>query len=83
MVFFLILIKNMMNVINIALVVVSVLLIGAILIQKRGTGLGGVFGGEGAVYLTKRGAEKVIFIVTIILAVGFAGLALAAFLLAS
>lgn len=78
---FLILIKNMMNIINIALVVVSVLLIGTILMQKRGTGLGGVFGGEGAVYLTKRGAEKIIFIVTIILAVAFVGLALTAFLL--
>ena len=42
-----------------------------ILLQQRGAGLGGIFGGEGGVYRTKRGAEKIIFISTIILAVIF------------
>lgn len=49
-------------------IAVSVLLIGAILLQQRGAGLGGVFGGEGGVYHTKRGIEKILFIVTIALA---------------
>jgi len=46
------------------------------MIQTRGAGLGGVFGGDGGVYRTKRGAEKSIFIATIILAVLFLGLAI-------
>ncbi|PIT90671.1 MAG: preprotein translocase subunit SecG [Candidatus Komeilibacteria bacterium CG10_big_fil_rev_8_21_14_0_10_41_13] len=49
----------------------AVLLIVFVLIQQRGAGLGGIFGGEGGVYRTKRGAEKVLFITTIVLAVVF------------
>ncbi|MFA6304488.1 MAG: preprotein translocase subunit SecG [Patescibacteria group bacterium] len=49
----------------------AVLLAIFILLQQRGAGLGGIFGGEGSVYRTKRGAEKIIFITTIILAVIF------------
>lgn len=60
-----------MNWIKIAQVVVSVLLIIAILLQNRGAGLGSAFGGSGGVYLTKRGLEKKLFIITIILAVLF------------
>jgi preprotein translocase subunit SecG len=57
--------------------VVALLLIVAILLQNRGTGLGGVFGGSGSVYLTKRGLEKKLFIATIVLAVLFLGTSLA------
>ena len=60
-----------MNWIKIAQVVVSILLIIAILLQNRGTGLGSAFGGSGGVYLTKRGLEKKLFIATIVLAVLF------------
>jgi preprotein translocase subunit SecG len=60
-----------MSWITIAQVVVSVLLIIAILLQSRGTGLGSAFGGSGGVYLTKRGLEKKLFIATIVLAVLF------------
>ncbi|MDP2586399.1 MAG: preprotein translocase subunit SecG [Candidatus Komeilibacteria bacterium] len=49
----------------------AILLTVFILLQQRGAGLGGIFGGEGGVYRTKRGAEKIIFISTIILAVIF------------
>ncbi len=49
----------------------AALLVVFILIQQRGAGLGGVFGGEGGVYRTKRGAEKIIFISTIVLAILF------------
>lgn len=52
-------------------IVAAILLVIAILLQQRGAGLSGVFGGEGAVYRTKRGLEKTIFITTIILAVIF------------
>lgn len=60
--------------VQIAVLVVSLLLILAILLQNRGAGLGGIFGGEGNVYRTKRGVEKVLFIATIVLAVAFLGL---------
>lgn len=48
-------------------IIISILLIAAILIQQRGGGLSGVFGGEETIYATRRGAEKIIFTATIIL----------------
>lgn len=65
----------------IAQIVVSSLLIVAILLQARGTGLGSTFGGEGNVYRTKRGVEKILFRSTIVFAVVFLGLALATIIL--
>ncbi len=56
--------------------IVSILLIIVILLQSRGTGLGSAFGGSGGVYLTKRGLEKKLFIITIILSVLFFSLSL-------
>ncbi len=56
---------------NIAQIILSVLLIAAILLQARGVGLSGVFGGEGNVFRTKRGFEKTLFYITIGLAVAF------------
>lgn len=49
----------------------SLLLIVGVLLQQRGTGLGAAFGGEGNVYRTKRGIEKKLFGITIVLAVVF------------
>lgn len=66
-----------MRLIQIAQLVVAVLLIAAILMQNRGTGLSGVFGGSSGVYRTKRGVEKALFNATIVLAVLFFGLSLA------
>jgi preprotein translocase subunit SecG len=43
----------------------------AILLQNRGSGLSGIFGGSDNVYRTKRGVEKTLFIATIGLAVAF------------
>ncbi len=63
--------------IKIIQVVVAILLMAAILMQNRGAGLGGIFGGSGGVYLTKRGLEKKLFIATIILAAIFILLSLA------
>lgn len=51
--------------------IVSVLLIVTILLQRRGSGLGGTFGSDMAAYSTKRGMEKVLFYATIILAILF------------
>jgi len=52
-------------------IVISVLLILAVLSQQRGTGLSAMFGGSGTFYTTKRGAEKVLSIATVVLAVLF------------
>ena len=60
-----------MNILDIAQILISILLIAAILFQQRGGGLSGVFGGEGSVYATRRGIEKKIFVATIILATLF------------
>jgi len=67
-------------IIKIIQVVIAVLLMVAILMQNRGAGLGGAFGGTGGgVYLTKRGLEKKLFIATIVLAVIFILLSLGIF----
>ena len=62
-------------------IIISVLLIGAILLQSRGSGLSSVFGGESTFYHTRRGIEKIIFGATIILAILFIATSLASFLL--
>jgi preprotein translocase subunit SecG len=43
----------------------------SILLQNRGSGLSGIFGGSDNVYRTKRGVEKTLFIATIALAAAF------------
>ncbi|MBC8464987.1 MAG: preprotein translocase subunit SecG [Parcubacteria group bacterium] len=55
-------------------IVLSVLLIITILLQQTGAGLGGIFGGndEGAGFHSRRGAEKTLFHITIVLAILFA-----------
>ena len=53
-------------------IIVSILLIVAVILQQRGTGLSGAFGGAGgAGYYTKRGLEKMLFTATIVLATFF------------
>lgn len=46
-------------------ILVSILLVGSILLQQRGTGLGVAFGGASDVFRTKRGIEKGLFYATI------------------
>ncbi len=56
-------------------IVLSVLLIGGVLIQRSEAGLGSGFGGGDGFssgHHTKRGAERAIFIATIVIAVLFA-----------
>ncbi len=68
------------KIISIVQVVVSVLLLLSILLQSRGAGLGSAFGGDSAVYTTRRGPEKFLYWLTVILAVIFVGLAIASLL---
>jgi preprotein translocase subunit SecG len=48
-------------------IIVSIALIAAILLQARGTGLSGTFGGDSAVYRSRRGIEKRLWQFTILL----------------
>ena len=57
---------------------VAILLIVVILLQNRGAGVSGLFGGGGNVYVTKRGFEKKLFTATIVLSIVFFGISLAA-----
>jgi len=58
-------------ILNILQIIISALLIIAILLQQRGSGLSSAFGGDSSIYRTKRGLEKSLHIFTIILAVLF------------
>ncbi len=62
-------------------IIISVLLVGAILLQARGSGLSSVFGGESTFYHTRRGIEKIVFWATIVLAILFVATSLANFLI--
>jgi protein translocase SecG subunit len=55
-------------------IVLSILLIGAILLQQTGSSLGGAFGADnfGAGFHTRRGLERILFISSIVLAILFA-----------
>lgn len=45
---------------------ITILLITSILLQQRGTGLGDAFGGDTAVYTSRRGVEKLLYYLSII-----------------
>ena len=66
-----------MNLSLIAQIVLAILLIVTILLQSRGAGLGSAWGGEGQLYGTRRGVEKLLFQATIIVAVLFVAVSLA------
>lgn len=49
----------------------AVLLMVVILLQHRGTGIGGAFGGEDMSYRSRRGVEKLLFRATILCSMVF------------
>jgi preprotein translocase subunit SecG len=61
----------MQTYLSVAQIVLSVALILIVLLQVRGGGLGGIFGQPDTVYRTRRGLEKTMFQLTIVLAVLF------------
>jgi preprotein translocase subunit SecG len=68
--------------INIALIITSVALIISVILQSKGAGLGGLTGADtGGVYSARRGIERTLFWVTIILSVIFFGLAITTILI--
>jgi preprotein translocase subunit SecG len=65
---------------SIGQIIVGLALIAAILLQSRGTGLSGTFGGDSAVYRSRRGVERRLWQFTIILIVLFVLFSLAAYI---
>ena len=63
-------------------IIVSIALIAVILVQAKGSGLGGIFGGDSSIYKTRRGVEKTIFQATIALALVFFAISIISVLLA-
>lgn len=63
-------------------IIVSIALIFAILMQARGTGLSGTFGGDSAVYRSRRGIERRLWQFTIALLVLFVVFSLVSFIFA-
>jgi preprotein translocase subunit SecG len=73
----------MKNVLDIALIITSVALIAGVILQSKGAGLGGLTGADtGGVFTARRGIERILFWVTIALAVVFFGLVFAVILVA-
>lgn len=68
----------MIQYINISLIIISVLLIVSVILQSKGAGLGGLTGADaGSVFTARRGIERTLFWVTIVLSVVFFGLVIA------
>jgi preprotein translocase subunit SecG len=61
----------MQTYLNVAQIILSGALIFAVLLQVKGGGLGGIFGQPDSVYRTKRGVEKTLFQLTIVLIILF------------
>jgi preprotein translocase subunit SecG len=70
------------TILAVAMILISILLSAAILLQQRSSGLGIAFGGDGNVFRTKRGLEKGLFYATIALSCLFFGTAILNLILA-
>jgi preprotein translocase subunit SecG len=71
----------MQTYLNVVQIVLSVALILAILVQVRGGGLGGIFGQADSVYRSRRGVEKTLYRLTIVLVALFVVVSLAALMI--
>ena len=67
----------MVTYLNIALIIISVLLILSVILQSKGAGLGGLTGADtGSIFTARRGIERTLFWVTIVLSAVFFALVL-------
>lgn len=64
-------------------IILALLLIIGVVLQQRGAGLGGAFGGDNfaSTFYKRRGAEKFLFSASIVFAVLFVATAIAGFLI--
>jgi preprotein translocase subunit SecG len=73
----------MIDYLNIALIIISVLLILSVILQSKGAGLGGLTGADtGSVFTARRGVERTLFRITIVLSIVFFALVLTLLILA-
>jgi len=68
---------NTIQILSYSQIALSILLIAGILLQQKGSGLSSAFGGSSIEYSTKRGAEKIIFNATIVIAALFLAVSVA------
>ena len=61
----------MRGILPFAQIAISVLLMGVVLLQQRGAGAGSAFGSGSTSYGTRRGSEKFLFYMTIVLSILF------------
>lgn len=62
----------MVTYLDFALMIISVLLILSVIIQSKGAGLGGLTGADtGSIFTARRGVERTLFWITIVLSVIF------------
>lgn len=66
----------MIKALQITQLVLAFLVMGAIILQQRGTGLGGAFGSDSMAYRSRRGIEKLLYNSTVVLGIIFVILAL-------
>jgi len=68
--------------IDIALIITSISLVISVILQNKGVGMGALTGGDsGGVFSARRGIEKTLFVITIVLSVLFFILTLTAVLI--
>ncbi|MEA3398575.1 MAG: preprotein translocase subunit SecG [Patescibacteria group bacterium] len=60
-----------MKILNIIQIIIAIALMLVILLQNKGSGLSGIFGGGGDIFQTKRGMEKKLFYATIVISILF------------
>ena len=64
--------KSKENLLDIAMIILSTALVFSIILQSKGAGLGGLTGGDtGGVFSARRGVERTLFRITIVLSVLF------------
>jgi preprotein translocase subunit SecG len=69
---------QLIDYLDIAIIIVSIALVAAIVLQSKSAGLGGLSGGDtGGVFRARRGIEKTLFQITIGLSVVFFAIAIA------
>ena len=73
----------MVTYLNIALIIISVLLILSVILQSKGAGLGGLTGADtGSIFTARRGVERTLFWITIVLSVIFFALVITLLIIA-
>jgi len=64
-------VQTLLIYLNFAQILISILLVGLILMQTRGTGFAAGYAADSSIYRTRRGVEKTLFQLTIAVSVVF------------